>query len=157
MKNITDLINTNGIQDQQFNQQQENISPELREAINYCWREMKMAKKSWSKELKTEEDIKRYLRGLSKALIAGRIDSMEKLKYGLEAMYLDESDWLPSVGMFVKWCKEGYNQHLHQQELLNNTKRITEESRLLASEPWEVRKARGKAEIAKMKAMLKNK
>lgn len=149
MKHVTDYNplenNTN---------QPKELPQEIKDVLNYCWSEMKMAKTGWSKQLEGAEDIKRYLNGLGKALIINRIDSMEKLRYGLEYLYMDESAWLPSAGQFAKWCKEGYGQHIRQQELLGNVQKITDEKLMLDSKPFEERKAEAKANIADLRNIL---
>ena len=134
--------------------QEKKLPKEVEEVINYCWDEMKMAKKSWKKELKTPEDIKRYLKGLGKALMINRIDSMDKLMFGLEYMYMDESEWLPSAGMFARWCKDGYNQHLKQKQLLDNANRISDERRQISSDTFEERQKTAREELNKIRKNL---
>lgn len=156
MKQLSDLVKQ-GVTIKTTQQHSDELPQEIKDVLNMCWSEMKLAKKSWKKDLRSEQDIKSYLTGLGKALMIGRIDSAKKLKYGLEYLYLDESEWLPSAGVFVKWCREGYNQELHQKNMIKNTQRILDERRLLGNGTFEERQTEAKSEIGKLRDILKGK
>jgi hypothetical protein len=129
---------------------------EAKLVINTYIKRLMILKPSIKAQFKTDDELIEFKREFAYQCYKHEINSKEKLDFGMKYVEDSDKEWI-DISQFIKWCKEGYNQHLHQEELSNNTKRITEERRLLASEPWEVRKARGKSEIAKMKAMLKNK
>jgi hypothetical protein len=126
-----------------------------KEILNHCWNGIKKAKTAWGRELTTKTAISDYLIGLGKAFALGRVDSMEKLNYGLKAVYLDDSPWLPSAGQFVKWCNDGYRAQLkinQQDEAMN---RIRDERRLLSSVPFAEQQSHAKIEISGLRAILK--
>lgn len=127
-----------------------------KDILNHTFNEMMACKSSWRVGFKTKDEVKNYKIALGKAMHLAKIDSYEKLQFGLDALLLDDGKYLPSVGQFVKWCKDGYNQDLHQKNLLGNTKRILDERRMLANGTFEQRQETARNELGKCLDIIKS-
>jgi hypothetical protein len=128
-----------------------------KDILNHTFNEMMACKSSWRVGFKTKEEVKNYKIALGKAMFLAKIDSFQKLQFGLDHLILDENPYLPSTGLFVAWCKEGYRQHLFRQQAIDNTNRILQNNRLIESGTFEERREVKKSEMAKVMEKLKHK
>jgi len=116
------------------------------EIANELMRNLTSAKPAWRTALKTKVDIIRYRDNLVRALIENNAATHTHIIHGLKAARLDSSDFLPAIGKFVKWCKEGYE--------LEQARMPKKPTALICNGTFEERQKIAKSEIAKIKQGL---
>jgi len=81
--------------------------------VNMILVELKAMKSGWRAAFKSQVEVDRYKEQLLKACMENGINSIEQINAGLAHARRDESDFFPSVGKFVKWCKpEEHHEHI---------------------------------------------
>jgi len=95
--------------DPRFKQNQEIVITQ--EAVSYVeklFNSMLPHFPAWRQSCPTDEDLGRLKSAWTKAIMRNSIKTGKKLnvKAGLLACEESESDWLPSVGKFIKWCDQ---------------------------------------------------
>lgn len=74
--------------------------------MNHIVASLKKSKTGWRIAMKSEADVNGYKQELLLACMENKINSMEKIKQGLEQARKDPSDFFPSVGKFISWCTD---------------------------------------------------
>ena len=91
-----------------------NISPEAANLINHVFRGLCGAKPSWRAGFKTEEDVAIYKQALALAFVENCITDPSMVLKGLaEARKDTTSPFMPSTGLFLKWCKPEVVREYH--------------------------------------------
>lgn len=135
----------------------ESIPQQVKTALDAIFSELMDCKPSWRNAFKTKEEAVNYKKALGVAMASAKIDSYEKARYGIAYAQLDESPFFPSVGMFVKWCKDGYNEYLTRKQLEDNTKCIMDEKRQIGAQTWEERQKTARSELSALREIIKSK
>ena len=73
--------------------------------INDLFKSLQAAKPGWRASFKTDEEFRLLKKTWVKAFIENGINTPEQLALGMKRVRADESDFVPSVGKFIKWCK----------------------------------------------------
>lgn len=76
-----------------------------KDIVNYILKSLKSSKTAWRSGFKSELEVNAYKEQLLIACIENKINSMELVEFGLKNARKDDSDFLPSVGKFIQWCK----------------------------------------------------
>ena len=151
MKHITEYQPTG----EQVKKELAPVNEEMKQVLNELWLEIKGNRPSFASQLKTTEDIKRYMLSFEKAFKVNGIDSMEKLKSGLKRFYQSDNAFIPTPAQFAIWCKEEYSNDLHFKQLEENTKRIMDERRRLPSKTFEERQHEARANLMCCREIIK--
>ncbi len=112
--------------------------------------ELKSMKSGWRAAFKSQEELDRYKKQMIKACWENRVNTQEQLDRGLAKARIDESDFFPSVGKFIKWCKPP--QHHEHLAMAKATREFNANQKLLEhkNRTPEV----GKKALEKIKEML---
>ncbi|MDG6880965.1 Replication protein P [Phocoenobacter uteri] len=104
------------------NHQPKNVaSPEMAVATKVLFNELRGAFPAWRNAFKTKDEYNNFRKVWLETLLEENI-TPEQLQAGLRQAKLSESPFFPSVGMFIKWCREqGYSNYglPSEDELLN--------------------------------------
>ena len=133
----------------------DSLAPEVKRMFNGYIEQLMALKPTIKRQLNTDSEIKAYKQQFVLALSQARIDSPDKLEFGLTYARLDSKHPFVDIGLFVSWCKEGYQQHIRQQELLGNVQKITDEKLMLSNRTFEERQAEARENIQGLKNILK--
>jgi hypothetical protein len=113
------------------------IPQEVRTVMDLIFKEMMDCKPSWKATFKAETVAMSQTmavddnNALFSAMLHSKIDTMEKAMFGINALRVSVDPFFPPVGRFVHDCKTGWHDHLRQQQMRDNTKRIIERNRML--------------------------
>ena len=131
------------------------LPPEVKSVLDAIFDELISCKPSWRSVFKEKEEVVNYKKALGVAMLRAKIDTVEKAQFGIAFAQLDESPFFPSVGEFIKWCKDGYNTSLHFKQLEDNTKRIKDERRMISAVPWEEQQKTARDNLAALRKTIK--
>ncbi|WP_439259505.1 replication protein P [Lonepinella sp. BR2930] len=92
------------------NQVQQDVSDLMARAIERLFVNLKRIFPAWKSAFESDDEYAET-KALWLETLAENHISLEQLKAGLEQAKLSESPFFPSVGLFMKWCKQGYNPH----------------------------------------------
>lgn len=81
------------------------ISKETVEYVNYIFREIQAASPAWKLTFPDEEALSAAKRAWLKGLVEERMTNPAQIEQGLRMARKDDSDFFPSVGKFITWCK----------------------------------------------------
>ncbi len=73
--------------------------------INDLFKSLKAAKPGWRASIPDDKAEDLLKKTWVKAFIENRINTPEQLSAGMGKVRADDSDFFPSVGKFIKWCK----------------------------------------------------
>ena len=106
MKNITDLLPTSrGRLKQHEKPQGERISDNGAMFISKLFAELKVIFPAWKAAFPTDEEEALARQIWSKGLIENNCASRQHLSRGMAKARLHDKPFLPSIGMFIKWCE----------------------------------------------------
>lgn len=81
------------------------VTKETVEYVNYIFREIQAASPAWKLTFPDEASLSAAKRAWLKALVEERMTNPAQIEQGLRMARKDDSDFFPSVGKFITWCK----------------------------------------------------
>ena len=81
--------------------------------VNQVVKELMAIFPAWKKEMSKAGHQAEVKKQFMKAFVESRINTYEKLNYGLKKARNHDSPYFPSVGQFVSWCQDGYLESLN--------------------------------------------
>ena len=111
MKDMSDLVKNStlhNITEQSTNQSAEQKQLITEQTIAFVNRVMKTIlanSPAWSVSLKGTDSINDYRQQLVKAFLENSIAQMKQVELGLQRIRKEPTNFLPSVGQFIAWCK----------------------------------------------------
>ena len=81
------------------------VSEETRKFVNHIFCELQAAFPAWKQAFPSDESLAAAKITWMKALVEERITGKEQISQGLRMARKSESDFFPSVGKFISWCK----------------------------------------------------
>ena len=132
----------------------QSFTPEIKQVLDYVFETLWGANPAWRSGFKSRKEMINYKTQLGRAMQSAGINTMEKVEDGLIYAIQQPGAFMPSTGDFVTWCKDIADVKRVKREAVERSQRITDEKRLLASEPWETRQTRAKSAIAEMRKHL---
>ncbi len=75
------------------------------EVVNKILLELKAMKTGWRAAFKSQKEVDNYKQQLLKACFESGVHTIEQIDKGLAEARRDDSDFLPSIGKFINWCK----------------------------------------------------
>ena len=116
--------------------------------INNALTELKKTKTAWRTSFKSQLEVDGYKEHLLTACIENGINTQEQIDRGLSNARKDESDFLPSVGKFIGWCKVPQKSALYiaieQAERQENQKKLDNKTHTREFALNEIRKIKEK-------------
>ncbi len=97
--------------DQSSHTLQDNIPDEVKTLVDHVFKQLSVIFPGWratwrgATEQETAEIIKMAKKEWTKGFFENNINSTAMIKHGLEKARASESDFLPSCGKFIAWCK----------------------------------------------------
>lgn len=85
------------------------VTDETRRFVNQIFIELQAAFPAWKHTFPTNESLSTAKVTWMKALVEARIVRKEQIAQGLRVARQCESDFFPSVGKFISWCKTAEN------------------------------------------------
>lgn len=133
VKNHVANIKNSAVSDPRFKHNDEvEVTREVSEYIDMIFNSMLPHFPAWRQSCPTADDLGRLKNAWAKAIVRNSRKAGKKLnlKAGLLACEESESDWLPSVGKFIKWCDQSsnvagfadraYNLFINQEKQIDN-------------------------------------
>jgi hypothetical protein len=106
--NLKTLIST-----QQATAKSEGYGEQAEAVVNRILVQLKNSKSGWRSAFKSQAEVDGYKEQLLQACFENGIRTEEMINKGLEQARKDPSDFLPSVGKFITWCKpQDHHEHL---------------------------------------------
>lgn len=99
------------ISSQQGTAKPEGYGEQAEAVVNKILVQLKNSKSGWRAAFKSQAEVDGYKEQLLQACFENGIRTEEMINVGLAHARKDPSDFLPSVGKFVTWCKP---QHHHE-------------------------------------------
>jgi hypothetical protein len=130
-------------------EQQYQVPDELKKVAAYVFRQLTSMKTGWRVAFTDERQVKDYKIQLLRAMDENGINNFELVEAGLKQCRSDTSDFLPSPGKFVAWCKPTITGELNA-----GMYKEYRPERLISNKTFEERRAEAKSELAKIKEML---
>lgn len=81
--------------------------------INNIFSQLQACFPAWRTTIKSQAELDVIKLTWAKALIEAKVSSMEQIKSGMAMARQSELDFFPSVGKFIKWCKDGAAKRLN--------------------------------------------
>ena len=81
--------------------------------INNIFNQLKACFPAWRTAIKSQAELDVVKLTWAKALIEAKVSSMEQIGSGMAIARQSDVDFFPSVGKFIKWCKEGATKRLN--------------------------------------------
>ncbi|OCG38832.1 replication protein P [Gilliamella sp. Gris1-4] len=106
MKNIAELINTGMIKHQRVHQKTSGAD-EVANVFNLFCEQLIIVFPASSAVLKDENSRKTFKQQWLQAFKENGITKLEYLRAGLKVARAQNTDFLPSTGKFIAWCKQG--------------------------------------------------
>ena len=111
------------ISDQQDGQAKPDYSGS-EQIVNKILVDLKAMKTGWRAAFKSQVEVDRYKEQLLKACVENGVNSIEMIERGLSAARMDESDFFPSIGKFIRWCKPvEHHEHIRMQQATREFRR----------------------------------
>lgn len=107
MKNINDI--TKNIQSHQgpdAHKLQGGINPRVKQIIDELFTQLAAIFPAWKYNWKTEQEVNSAKKEWVKALHESEVNTIEQIKIGVAKARASDSDFLPSPGKFISWCKK---------------------------------------------------
>jgi hypothetical protein len=111
---------------------------------------------SWRAGFKEDDEIIGYKQQLAIAMIENKINTHERIGFGLAVARHNNHNFMPTVGVFITWCKEKIKADIDKKKMIASTERILDERRLLGNGTFEARQAEARSEISKIREILKH-
>ncbi len=115
-------IQNSAVNDPRFKKNEEVvITPEAVHAVEAIFASMLPHFPAWRQTCPTDEDLGRLKAAWTKAIIrhSRKTGKKPNFKAGVIACEESDSDWLPSVGKFLKWCEQEGDLTQHAQSALD--------------------------------------
>lgn len=106
MKQVAELINNQNLN---YSDQTTSIGETDKRFINKLFDELSSIFPAWKQAFESEAQVRNAKRVWFKALVENKVTKPEQIKQGLSYAVKEASPFLPSVGMFIEWCKVGEN------------------------------------------------
>ena len=119
--------------------------------VNKILVELKACKTGWRAAFKSQVEVDRYKEQLLKACVEGGINKIEMIDRGLAEARRDESDFFPSIGKFINWCKP--KEHYEHRAMRAATREFNANQKRLSHN--KVNKDVGNAAIQNLKKSLR--
>lgn len=81
------------------------LNPEAVDFVNDLFKSLQIAYPAWKYTFPTQNDVALAKRSWVKTFMECGITSVEQIQVGMRKARADESDFFPSAGKFVAWCK----------------------------------------------------
>jgi hypothetical protein len=133
-----------------FEANQHDLPDAVRVVGNRVFAELCQIKSAWRTAFRTKDEVKGYKLQLLRGMFENGINSMDLVERGLIEARKDPSDFLPSVGKFVAWCKPPKQDGELNAAMYREYRR----ERLIASCTEAERREMAKAELAKLRGLL---
>ncbi|GLT13872.1 replication protein P [Vibrio algivorus] len=85
------------------------VTDETREFVNKIFIELQAAFPAWRHTFQTNESLSTAKITWMKALVEAKVTSKTQIARGLKVARQSESDFFPSVGKFISWCRTAEN------------------------------------------------
>ena len=107
MKDLKNLVNSfqNKPVEQGSHQLQNNIPPVVKQLVDQVFKQLKIICPAYDHALPTEQTVNDCKKEWVKAFFENDVNTVELVKSGLMGVRKSESDFLPSCGKFISWCK----------------------------------------------------
>ncbi|WP_153448751.1 replication protein P [Vibrio algicola] len=105
MKNIVEFNQANIIGTEQPRPAMESIDSQAEYCMNVVLKELRSICPAWRNAIKTQAELDGVKKVWTKAFMENGIVSMSMVETGLQAARESSSDFLPSVGKFITWCR----------------------------------------------------
>jgi hypothetical protein len=108
MKDVKSLVQNfqqGQIQPQGQHQLQNNIPPVVKQLVDQVFKQLKVICPAYEHSLPTEQAVNDCKKEWVKAFYENNINQVELVKAGLAGVRRSDSDFLPSCGKFISWCK----------------------------------------------------
>lgn len=109
MKNVKNLVSNfqqGQIQQPGQHQLQNSIPPVVKQLVDQVFKQLKIICPGYSHSLPTEQAINDCKKEWVKAFYENNINQVGLVKAGLVGARRHESDFMPSCGKFISWCKQ---------------------------------------------------
>jgi len=111
MKNIAELINTGMIKHQHVHEKTSGAD-EVANVFNLFCEQLIIVFPASSAVLKDENSRKTFKQQWLQAFKENGITKLEYLRAGLKVARAQNTDFLPSTGKFIAWCKQGISEQI---------------------------------------------
>jgi len=74
--------------------------------INSLFAELKSIFPAWRNAFKSQDEVDRVKQAWTKAFIEAKVKDWSYIEGGLKVARRSDTDFIPSVGKFLKWCKD---------------------------------------------------
>lgn len=111
MKDMNDLIKSSALHHmteqapQQSAEQKQLITEQTIAFVNRVMKTILANSPAWAVSLKGTDSINDYRQQLVKAFLENSISEMSQVELGLKRIRKEPTNFLPSVGQFIAWCK----------------------------------------------------
>jgi hypothetical protein len=107
MKTITEIIDNGVIVRENDNHQTQvgELNQFARQSINAIFKRLAHTFPAFKSTYRTEEERTEVMRVWVKGLIEANISTEEQIRRGMEKARRCDTDFFPSVGKFISWCK----------------------------------------------------
>lgn len=111
MKDMKDLVKAAGVRGamqqapQQTPEQKKVITEQTIAFVNRVMKTILANSPAWSVSLKGTDSINDYRQQLVKSFLENKITEMSQVELGLKRIRKEPTNFLPSVGQFIGWCK----------------------------------------------------
>ena len=100
------------------------ITPEY---VDQIFDRIRMSKTGWKAAFCNAEEVQGYKRAMTEALIYSNVTDHDVVSTAIKKAIIDPSDFMPSVGKFIDWCKVSIARPEHKLLLCENQKESTPE------------------------------
>jgi hypothetical protein len=121
--------------------------------LSYTFKSLTRCKPSWRANFKSQEEVQGYKEALGLAMMESGIDTVEKLEHGLIQLRKDTNDFMPCVGKFIDWCKDGIRREEERQRIIERAD--ARKVQQIESGTFEERQAIAKPNIDCLRLILK--
>lgn len=112
MKNISDLVQTYGAQPAGPQDSQSNcvVTEQAIKVFNELFRQLRAAFPAVMATIKTQADLDELRRQWVAGFAENGITTISQVEAGMRIARQQDNPFLPSVGQFITWCKQGAEQ-----------------------------------------------
>ncbi len=129
MKNITEFKPSQVIGIEQSREQVSSIDSQAEYCMNVVLKELRAICPAWRNAIKNQKELDDVKRIWTKAFMENGIVSMAAVQKGLVVARKNQSNFFPSVGVFIGWCQENdftecFNRFMSKEKPRNQFERL---------------------------------
>jgi len=107
MKSINEITkNISSHQSQDSHKLQGEINPVVKDIVDKLFTQLAAIFPAWKYNWKTEQEVNNAKKEWVKALHESEVNTLDQIRCGMNKARASDSDFLPSPGKFISWCKK---------------------------------------------------